>query len=426
MGSEDCGRRVFDSLFTRDMRDGVPIYRLRALASDFDPCVRMDTYDVISKAEIACARVDEQAGFYRYKGSVRRNLSITESVSSVRIAGEKVRIQDVLGIEMYQQLSEDDQIPHEWIDQLFPGDRSTRAREALALSNTLHFVHRNLSDGSAITDEFILDTYRHLSDASGEPHASWRSSSAPSIRFYDGIYEYPEPAEIPRYMGYLIAFCNREFGSPTIKSAVAHYYFESIKPFSWGMDRMGRLLAHMIYSRDRMWRTLILPIGTLPAIATKEHAHNLLPYMTKADLDPEELCTLLNNWVTYCGQAMEVSARITRIYTRLTSQMIEGWLQTLGPIRSDSTTRLVLDVLPASPIFSIGYLSRRSDRSFSSVSSAIDALEAAGIVKQVTQGRRNRVFETPDALELSDWIEQQILPRNVTAREAYFDAMGSD
>lgn len=104
--------------------------------------------------------------------------------------------------------------------------------------------------------------------------------------------------------------------------------------------------------------------------------------------------------------------------------MIDGWLTELGPIRSDSTTRLILDALPASPTFSIGYVASRLGRSFSSVSSAVDMLEAAGIVEQVTEGRRNRIFEAPDALELFDWIEKQILPRNVTAREAYFDAFG--
>lgn len=70
-------------------------------------------------------------------------------------------------------------------------------------------------------------------------------------------------------------------------------------------------------------------------------------------------------------------------------------------------------------MFNVPYLVELTGKSFSSVNEAVTHLVEAGVVNKTSRGKRNRVFEASDVLDFYSWLEGQILPRNVNAREAY-------
>ncbi|MEG2933802.1 MAG: hypothetical protein RR842_09500, partial [Gordonibacter sp.] len=80
------------------------------------------------------------------------------------------------------------------------------------------------------------------------------------------------------------------------------------------------------------------------------------------------------------------------------SSLQAAWLAHLGA-RSDSATTLLVQALPGIPVFTATSAAAYLDRSFKRTTSAIGELVAAGIVVQITEGKRNRVFECPDVLD---------------------------
>ena len=60
---------------------------------------------------------------------------------------------------------------------------------------------------------------------------------------------------------------------------------------------------------------------------------------------------------------------------------------------------MLIRALPGMPVFTATTASAYIDRSFKRVTAAIDELLCAGVIIQITKGKRNRVFECPEIVE---------------------------
>lgn len=404
---------------------GSGIFKLMTIADAANLRFPPEVIGVVSDAELKVSRFDETARFLHYKRALRRGLVITEAICSMRIAGNEVYHQDLLNEELNRSLLQEDTEPV-FIERLRP--RLTDARtlkETLSLANMIHRVHKTVNENGCITRDFLLETHKSLCIEAGISEYGLRKRPLAPIPVEGGYYYPPNPEEIPALLDQIIAFCNSDFCSPTYIAAIAHFYLELIVPFEWGMDRVGRLLAHMIYSRQKMWSNLVFPIGALPAIATKQHAISLFPYMTDHMVDPFDVQPLLNNWIVYCGQAMGLGAHLAKIYLDRIESMERKWTQQLGKTRKGAAIRCVLDVLPTAPMFNVPFMAELSEMSFTSVNKSVKQLADAGIIRQVSRGSRNRVFEAPDVFDFYIWVEEQILPRKINAREVFLTTLSS-
>ena len=77
-------------------------------------------------------------------------------------------------------------------------------------------------------------------------------------------------------------------------------------------------------------------------------------------------------------------------------------------MRRGSAADLLVRALPGTPLLTITTASDLIGRSFQATSHAIDRLVEAGILKQVTVGRRNRAFEAPELIEAFTALERQL------------------
>lgn len=392
-------------------------YRLKPIGKWTWHHFPVDVIKVISDAELSVARLDEAARFFRYKKALRRSLIITESICSMRITGHKVTHRELL-TEGFQRFTAEMENGPSPIDTV-PKTESADTCEANSLVQALHYTHKTISARKNIDLKFFVRLQEQLAQHAENAKGGLRTRPLPPLPFANGYYYPPLPEEIEPLLKGVIEFCNEETCSPTFIAAVAHFYMELIVPFEWGNDRMGRLLSHAIYSRQNMWKSLVFPIGALPAIATKQHALSLFPYMTNKTVYPENIPDILNSWITYCGQSMRMGAHFCSIYSQRIQEMSDKWLSSLGELRKNSTVRIILDELPTTPVFNVPYLVEITGKSFTSVNEAVTHLIEAGVVNKTSRGKRNRTFEASDVLDFYAWLERQILPRNVNAREAY-------
>lgn len=92
-----------------------------------------------------------------------------------------------------------------------------------------------------------------------------------------------------------------------------------------------------------------------------------------------------------------------------------AWRTKLGSVRSGSAVDLLIRALPGAPIVTVNSACKLIDRSFQATNSAITRLVDAGVLSQVTVGRRNRAFEAPALIEAFTALERQLAsPRGST------------
>jgi hypothetical protein len=85
-----------------------------------------------------------------------------------------------------------------------------------------------------------------------------------------------------------------------------------------------------------------------------------------------------------------------------------GWRERLAPVRKKSTTDLLLGALPGAPILTVQAAATLTGRSWPAASEAVTRLEKAGVLRQVTVGRRNRAFEAPNLIRAFTDLERQL------------------
>ena len=115
-----------------------------------------------------------------------------------------------------------------------------------------------------------------------------------------------------------------------------------------------------------------------------------------------------NHWIALfaaaCRRAVQDASRFEEQVRALQS----SWLERVGHLRRDSAARLLIEELPAAPMLTTSTAAALIGRSFQAASQAIDRLVRAGVLTQVSLGRRNRVFEAPELIEAFTSLERHL------------------
>ena len=84
------------------------------------------------------------------------------------------------------------------------------------------------------------------------------------------------------------------------------------------------------------------------------------------------------------------------------------WRERMGSVRSDATVNRVIEALPVVPVLTLGLAVEMTERSRQSVNVALEHLVAAGVLKQVGNARRNRMFESPEVIGLLTGLDRRL------------------
>ena len=91
-----------------------------------------------------------------------------------------------------------------------------------------------------------------------------------------------------------------------------------------------------------------------------------------------------------------------------TRELEVAWRERLGSVRADSTADVLLRTLPGAPILSVKSATALVGRSRVAVNQAIGRLAAAGVLTQMTVGRRNRAFEARELIDAFVDLERRL------------------
>lgn len=173
--------------------------------------------------------------------------------------------------------------------------------------------------------------------------------------------------------------------------------FLAIHPFERANGKTARSLVQLVLQHRQLIDRKIPPLSLALALSPHEYREGVIATMKNLEREtpnPAELNAWVQFFATCCARSIEEAETLRN---RLSTLLADCHAR-VGA-RSDSASTMIVDALPGMPVFSANMMSSYIERSFKRVSVALDELVTASVVKQITEGKRNRVFECPAVVD---------------------------
>jgi len=354
----------------------------------------------VADAEAAIVRLNADARALVDTEALARILLRAEAVASSRIEGLEVGARRLLHAEVIRGLKE--------------ASSDVTATEVLGNIDAMVYGIDAVEPGGPITVDVLLEVHRRLlagtrlEEYGGRfrEEQNWIGGSSYnpcSAAFVPPPHEYVE-----ELMADLCAFSSTDDLPAVAQAAIAHAQFETIHPFVDGNGRTGRALIHLILRRRGLAVRVLPPVSLVLATWAQSYIDGLTQFRFVGSPTSPRAVEGINSWVgRFAGACTRSVADATTFEERATA-LEEQWRERLGTIRANSGTDRLLRSLPGAPILTVDSAAALIGRTFKPAADAIERLVDAGILRQVTVGRRNRAFEAPEVIAAFTDLERQL------------------
>ena len=224
----------------------------------------------------------------------------------------------------------------------------------------------------------------------GEFRRSQNWIGPPGCTLNEATYVPAPPGELMECLGSWEGFLYDHTLPPLIHAALAHSQFEAIHPFLDGNGRVGRLLITLLLVERGVMPSPLLYLSAYFEATREEYYARLLGVTQNGEWE-EWLLYFLRGVVVQTEDAVD---RIQRI-----DGLLSDWRQRLANVQSRLPER-ALDLFAENPFWTVTGLATRLEIAFTTAQRAIDRLEAVGVVAQVGDAKRNRVYCAGSTLEV--------------------------
>ena len=363
----------------------------------FDGDVAADVAD----AEAAVIRLNTTAVGLADTEAIARLLLRAEAVASSRIEGLEIGARRLLTVEAARESGG-------------RGRADVTAEEVLGNIGAMASALESGSSADAITAETLLAIHRRLLERT--PLARYAGQIRDVQNWIGGshytpcsaAYVPPPPTEVPRLLDDLAIFCNDDALPALVQAAVAHAQFETIHPFVDGNGRAGRALVHLILRRRGLAPHTVPPVSLVLATLSGDYISGLTGFRYQGEPTSAAAHEGLNRWVALFSGCCVRAVNDANEFEGVVREIRARWRERVGSIRRRSTTDLLLDALPGTPVVTVGGAARLLGRSFRAANLAIEELVAADVLRQVSIGKRNRAFEAIEIIDAFSRFERQL------------------
>jgi Fic family protein len=354
----------------------------------------------VADAEIAISRLNQEARSLVDTEALARILLRSEAVASSRIEGLEVGAHRLLHAEAERRTPD--------------GTRDVTASEVLGNIDAMVYATGAIRPGDEISVSLLLEVHRlllantRLAEYGGVLRTEQNWIGGSSYSPCSAAFVPPPPERVPDLMADLCAFCCTDDLPAVAQAAIAHAQFESIHPFADGNGRTGRALIHLVLRRRGLAERVLPPVSLILATWAKDYVGALTGFRYIGQSSGAAAMSGLNRWAGLFAAACTRSVADAMTFQARIEHLEHQWRDRLGPIRSRSATDLLLRALPGAPVITVDSAAALIGRTFNPANEAIDRLVEAGILKQVTIGRRNRAFEAPDIIRAFTALERRL------------------
>jgi len=216
----------------------------------------------------------------------------------------------------------------------------------------------------------------------------------------------------PKYVRPLVddlcAFMAEDTLPAVAQAAIAHAQLETIHPFVDGNGRTGRALIHFVLRRRGLTPTAPPPVSLVLATWSADYVDGLMATRYRGPASAAAAEIGIERWVELFAAACRRAVTDALAFEEAVDQVAQRWRTRMGRLRTGSASDLLLRRLPGAPVVTVAAAAELIGRSVQATNEAIARLEGAGVLTQVTVGRRNRAFEAPEVIDLFTDFERRL------------------
>uniref|UniRef100_C6E1B4 Filamentation induced by cAMP protein Fic n=1 Tax=Geobacter sp. (strain M21) TaxID=443144 RepID=C6E1B4_GEOSM len=342
----------------------------------------------IAKAHEALGRLQASAAALPNPNLVTRTFDRREAVRSSQIEGTSSDIDDVLTFEATGS------------EEGLPPDVTVTLNYVKALEYGMEKVSRN--GIHALDIELIKKLHAQLmagvrgyGDNPGELRS--RQNWIGGMRIYDAKFVPPPPNRVEECLEDLVrvlqyAPAEEDFYEVPLvmRMAIVHAQFETIHPFIDGNGRVGRILLPLMLAAE----------GYPPVyLAGFLKANQEVYYQA---LGAVQLKGEWTEWVRFVATGVEVACRESIQTAQELTLLLALWKERIAALklRADAAAYRLPELLIGTPVVTPTRAAEALGIAFPAANRALAQLQDAGIVKPISDRKRNRVFVAKEVVEL--------------------------
>lgn len=354
----------------------------------------------VTAAETAITRLNAAALALADTEALARLLLRAESVASSRIEGLEIGARRLLRAEAARDLGER------------TGD--AMAVEVLGNIDAMSAAIGEVGPGDPISVATLLTFHQRLLGNTRQAQLAGRLREKQN---WIGGSDYnpcaaafvpPPPELVPELMEDLCAFCTSETLPAVAQAAIAHAQFETIHPFADGNGRTGRALIQLVLRRRGLATRVLPPVSLILATWASDYVDGLTATRYRGPATGKNAHAGLNLWVGRFAGACVRAVQDAASFEERIEQIQSQWRTQLGSVRKNSSADLLIRSIAGAPVLTVGGAAALIGRSYPQANAAIERMVSAGLLSQITVGRRNRAFEAPAIVNAFTDLERQL------------------
>jgi Fic family protein len=348
-----------------------------------DPPLRLDELQrLLSAADLALGRLD---GVTRYLPDVDLFVGMyvrREALLSSQIEGTDCTLDDVLAFEL-----DSPDVPQLDVNEVV--NYVAALNRGLVMLEELPLCNRVLRDVHAV----LLRTGRGADKAPGEFRRTQNWIGPPGASLTSAAFVPPPPHVMERAMGKLERSLQDQDLPVLVTAGLAHAQFETVHPFLDGNGRAGRLLVTLLLCDRNVLARPVLYLSTF----LKRHRYRYF----------ERLMAVRDNgeweaWLQFFLEGvLETATEATKTAQRI-HELREADRRRVPEVGGGAHELGLLDRLFAQPLVNGAWVSSRLEVSPTTANKVLDRLTAAGVLREVTGRKRNRVWRYDSYVALFD------------------------
>ena len=247
--------------------------------------------------------------------------------------------------------------------------------------------------------EILMSGVRGEHATPGEFRRSQNWIGAPGCTLKDASFVPPPPDALNECLGDWERFINQSDLPLLIIATLMHYQFEAIHPFLDGNGRIGRLLITLLLCERNALPGPFLYLSAFFEASRQDYDDHLNAVSAKGDWE---------NWLDYflngvIRQSEDALSRAERI-----NLLLERWKAEVSGTTPQAAYQVV-ESLAANPFVTPRGIEEALGVSFNTANKSIKVLQEKGIIRQVGDSKRDRVYRAEALLEILEESAKLVL-----------------
>jgi Fic family protein len=250
--------------------------------------------------------------------------------------------------------------------------------------------------------ERLMDGVRGGQGIPGEFRTTQNWIGRPGALLNNATFVPPPQEELPRVLGEWESYIHsKDETHSLVRLAFIHYQFEAIHPFVDGNGRVGRLLLILLLCR---WGLLPQPLLYLSAFFER-HRDDYYRCLLRVSQRGE-----WEEWLEFFLTGVRVQAQDSLATAETLLDLQDTYRSLLQGKRTTKITASVSDYLFARPVVTAPLIRDLWSVSHHTAQNALEDLERAGILHEVTGQRRNRAWVARGITRILMGLQPQVSP----------------